>query len=96
MLDPQEAPPRFKTGDVVYLKSGGHHMTVGATAGYPHGIECDWHDQNGTPHRADYRLEQLVLSPPPPPATQSQDRGIQSPINIPEPNTDWRDKHGLR
>ena len=88
---------RFNPGDLVYLKSGGHHMTVATIKGDV--LTCDWHGPTGIPHRAEYEDAQLLpsrLTLPEQPAIQiSPD--INAAIGEPLPGTpeDWRKKHGL-
>lgn len=50
---------KFKTGDVVTLKSGGIPMTIFAFQ-YPN-INCIWHDVNGQQQMKGYLYECLVL-----------------------------------
>lgn len=79
----------FKPGDVVFLKSGGHHMVV--RFALDDTARCDWHDQNGIPHWADYNVAQLEPAAPPLPQNQES----AAPGFAPD-DSDWRKSHGLR
>lgn len=83
---------KFKAGDVVHLKSGGHHMTVECVMG---GLsrpraKCWWHDNHGVPHTGEFGEATLVLSQMMP-ENQAQTINPQG-----ETAESWRMKHGLR
>ena len=94
-----KAAPKFKTGDVVYLKSGGQHMTV-SDVHYQSGYfyDCQWHDPAGAAQSGNYWEVMLMPSQP---DAHSLYIGAQAGVGAGAPDPavsakDWRDKHGLR
>jgi uncharacterized protein YodC (DUF2158 family) len=63
---PQKEAPPFEEGDCVVLKAGGQIMVVNSCRKEKNTwfVECEWHDDKGSPYGVEYKAKLLVLELP--------------------------------